>query len=133
MDNLKRLRKYIIVTVTGIILTVFICWLKDFSFELEKKMIYKILSDATFFTAVLLIGIGLLISIGNFGLFTAVSYSMKRFFTVFSKESVERRKNMPSYHEYRAMKLENDVSGAFMYIPGVLFFVLSVIFTVMYY
>ena len=133
MDNLKSFRKYLIVTVIGIILSSFVCWLKDFSFELEKQMIYKILSDATFFTAVILIGFGLMMSISNFGLFTAVSYSIKRFFTVFSRESVEKRKNMPSYHEYRAMKLENDVSGAFMYIPGVLFFVLSVIFTIQYY
>ncbi len=133
MDVLKKLRKYIIVTIIGVLLTFFICWLKDFSFVMEEQRMYKVLSDATFFSAVILIGFGLMISLSNFGLFTSVSYSMKRFFTVFSKNGTEKRKNMPSYYEYRSVKLEHEVSGAFMYIPGLLFFVVSIIFTVLFY
>ncbi|MBQ2745616.1 MAG: DUF3899 domain-containing protein [Lachnospiraceae bacterium] len=133
MDTIKKLRKYIIVTIIGILFTMLICWLKDFSFGMAEQRMYKILSDAAFFSAVILIGFGVMISISNFGLFTAVSYSMKRFFTVFSKDREEKRKNMPSYYEYRAIKLENNVSGAFMYIPGLLFLVVSIVFTMLFY
>ena len=127
MDTIKKLRKYIIVTIIGILFTMLICWLKDFSFGMAEQRMYKI------FSAVILIGFGVMISISNFGLFTAVSYSMKRFFTVFSKDREEKRKNMPSYYEYRAIKLENNVSGAFMYIPGLLFLVVSIVFTMLFY
>lgn len=133
MEHLEKLRKYIIVTIIGLLLTVFICWLKKFSFYMEWQKMYKILSDATFFTAVIFIGIGIMISISNAGLFTAVSYSMKRFFTVFSRDRVEKRRNMPAYHEYRAVKLEHNVSGAFMYLPGLVFLAVSIIFTIMFY
>lgn len=133
MDTLKKFRKYIIATIVGVLLTVIICWLKDFSWDMSEQRIYKILSDATFFAAVILIGFGVMISLSNFGIFTSISYTMKRFFTVFSKDSAEKRKNMLSYHEYRAVRLENDISGAFMYIPGLVFLVISIIFTMLFY
>lgn len=131
MDILKRFRKYMIVTILGAIFTIFVCWMKGFSINMEQSRMYKLLSDATFFTAVLLIGFGLMISISNFGLFTAVSYSMKKFFAIFSKEM--KSKDMPSYYEYRMLRLEDTVSGAFIYIPGILFLVISILFIVVLY
>ena len=132
MEVLKRFRKYIIVSVIGILLVWFVCWLKDFSFDMEKQELYRILCDATFFAAVMLLGFGLMLSISNFGLFTAISYSTKKLFCAFSRDYETKRKNMPSYYEYRAIKLENDVSGAFLYIPGAVFLVISIIFLILF-
>ncbi len=134
MEILKRVKKYIIVTFIGLLLTICICWIKQFSFQMEEVYKYKILSDATFFSAVILLGIGLMISAAsNFGLFIAVSYSIKRFFTIVSKQATQNRGKILSYYEYRKMKLENDISGRYMYITGIGFLLISVIFTVMYY
>lgn len=132
MEIIKKFRKYIVATIIGLIMVLLVCWLKDFSFGMESHRIYRILCDATFFASVILIGFGLMLSISNFGLFTAVSYSMKKFFIVFTRNFEEKRKNMPSYYEYRSMKLEKDVSGAFMYIPGVVFFAVSIVFLMLY-
>lgn len=132
MEIIKKFRKYIVATIIGLIMVLLVCWLKDFSFDMESHKIYRILCDATFFASVFLIGFGLMLSISNFGLFTAVSYSMKKFFIVFTRNFDEKRKNMPSYYEYRAVKLEKDVSGAFLYIPGVIFLAVSIIFLMLY-
>ena len=132
MEIIKKFRKYIVATIIGLIMVLLVCWLKDFSFDMESHKIYRILCDATFFASVFLIGFGLMLSISNFGLFTAVSYSMKKFFIVFTRNFEEKRKNMPSYYEYRAVKLEKDVSGAFLYIPGVIFLAVSIIFLMLY-
>ncbi len=133
MDNLKRFRKYIIVTIIGVVFNIFVCWIKGFSFDMDQNRMFKLLSDATFFTSVIFVGLGSMISISNFGLFTAVSYSLKRFFAIFSREPEQKRKNMPSYYEYRKLKLEDNVSGAFIYIPGILFFLISMMFTLAFY
>lgn len=132
MDTLKRLRKYIISSIIGLLLVFVVCYLKDFSFEMEGNKIVRILCDGTFFASVILIGFGLMLSISNLGLFTAVSYSFKRFFAVFSRDYKSHKKDMPDYYQYRTAKLENQVSGAFMYIPGVVYFVISVIFLMLY-
>lgn len=132
MEIIKKFRKYIVATIIGLIMVLLVCWLKDFSFDMESHKIYRILCDATFFASVFLIGFGLMLSISNFGLFTALSYSMKKFFIVFTRNYDEKRKNMPSYYEYRAVKLEKDVSGAFLYIPGVIFLAVSIIFLMLY-
>ncbi len=58
-------------------------------------------------------------------------YTMKRLFSVFSKDLAE--KNMISFYQYGSLKLENDISGAFIYPPGMLFLIISVIFTIMFY
>lgn len=132
METFKKMRKYVVAAVAGLIIVFMVCWLKDFSFSMNKYKIYRILCDGTFLAAVLLIGFGLMVSISNFGLFIAVSYSMKRFMSVFSRDFQEKRQNMPSYYEYRAVKLEKDVSGAFLYIPGIIYFLLSLMFLVLY-
>lgn len=132
MEVIKKFRKYIVATIIGLIMVLLVCRLKDFSFGMDSHKIYRILCDGTFLASVILIGFGLMLSISNFGLFTAVSYSMKKFFIVFTRDFEEKRKNMPSYYEYRAMKMDKDVSGAFMYIPGVIFLVLSIVFLILY-
>ena len=133
MESVRRYFKYIVAAIIGVVLTIFICWLKDFSLDMDRQYMYKVLADATLLPAVTLIGFGLLVSLSNFGLFLSVGYSLKRFMTIFSKEAAKQRENMEIYYEYRQARLNKNVSGAFLYLVGLVFFLVSIAFTFLFY
>ena len=52
-----------------------------------------------------------------------------------NQRNSKRREFVQSIEEFDALKasIENDISGAFIYLPGMLFLIISVIFTMMFY
>lgn len=133
MESVRKYIKYIVVAILGVLLTVFVCWYKGFSLDMDRQYMCKVLADATLLPAVILIGFGLLVSLSNFGLFMSVAYSMKRFMSIFSKNYVKQQRNIETYYQYRQARLNNNVSGAFMYIVGIVFLIASIIFTFLFY
>lgn len=99
----------------------------------DKYRIYKTFCDATFVPGLFVFCFGILMAISNEGLFTAVGYSLMRFTASLGKDYQEKRKNMLSYAEYRALKTSKNSPSAFAWIPGLVFMAASVVFLILYY
>ena len=132
MTKLKKTVLYIVSFVVGLLIMLFILAVKGFSFSWTLPRIYRIFCDASFASAVMLIGFGLLMAISNEGLFLSMGYSWYRFSSVLGKDYQNKRKNLLSYKEYRDMKLESKVPHAFAWIPGLVYLAVSIVFLVLF-
>lgn len=132
MTKLKKAVLYIVSFVVGLLIMLFVLAVKSFSFSWPVLRIYRIFCDASFASAVVLIGFGLLLAISNEGLFVSVSYSWYRFSSTFGKDYESKRKNMLSYKEYRDMKLEKRAPSAFAWIPGLVYLGISIVFLILF-
>jgi hypothetical protein len=126
MSNIK---KYIITTAIGLILTFVIALLKDLTNQDETIKVIHILCDSFFVTGVLLTGSGLLVVSSNLGAFDMLVYGMTSFIDYFRKKS-ERK--YETFYDYRVSREKEKVGFAFLLFVGIAFLCISLIFLVIY-
>lgn len=138
MNRKQRLVASLVVFIIGLLMAYSVCSSSEI-FSQPKAEVMKILSNAFFLPGVVFFGLGLLIFISNFGIFDIFDFSAKQMFAqIGSKASVkekraEFRKKYPDFYTYTTEKKKRRAQYTFMLLPGFLFILLSVIFTVLFF
>ena len=100
----KKLKITLISSGAGLALAVIIAAVRGVFTADSAKEILLSLTDGSFVSAILLLGVGLLLYSGNGGTFDMLAYGTKTLFSVF--QSDQKRKERESFAEYRARKSE---------------------------
>lgn len=99
-------------------------------FEEERTVqIMGILSDGFFVAGVILSCVGLIIFVGNGGVFDMLAYSMLLFFSLFRKNLERKYKD---FYEYREAKKGRKRSLAFLLLVGLFYVALAALFLALY-
>lgn len=124
----------IIVFIIGLLIAFSVCYSADIFFQ-AKSEVMKILSNAFFLPGVLFTGIGSLIFVSNFGSFDIFGFGTKLFLIQFGPKHKrdEFRKNYPDFYTYYKEKRKEKAQYGFLIVPGILFILLAVIFTFLFY
>ena len=126
---ISRLLRYGISTILCAVCTASYVLSQDLGGASQKEF-FMILTDGFFLPGILLIFCGLLVFVGNNGVFNGVGYVIH---VVVHALIPGGRYNMERYGEYVSRKQEKQITGyGFLYIVGALFIVISVVFYVLY-
>ena len=99
-------------------------------FQEERTVqIMGILSDGFFAAGVILSCVGLIIFVGNGGVFDMLAYSVLLFFSLF-RRNLERK--YKDFYEYREAKKGRKRSLAFLLIVGLCYVALAALFLILY-
>ena len=91
--------------------------------------IFRCLSDSFFVAAVALLGVSGIIAARNDGSFDMLGYSLKSFFGVHFGGAKYKDEDIMEYKERKAEKRRPAIN---MFLPGLLYLVLAVLFLVLY-
>ena len=127
---MKKLSKYIITIVIGILIAFLVAYSKDIFNQEAKKDIFHILSDSFFVPGVAISGIGLLMFVSNEGAFDGLAFAMMSFFKLFS---IKNEKKFKTYNDYKEQKREKKNPVAFILISGLFLIGVSIIMLILYY
>lgn len=95
-----------------------------------KPDIFRLLSDACIVSAALVGGVGALVFAANEGVFDMLSYGILHIFDLFRPNA--RNERYRDFYEYKLSKGERRRPVAHMLIVGIVFFLLSWIFSVLW-
>ena len=121
---------YTVVIAIGLLMAAGVCGSKNILNRPMSEAI-KILSDAFLLPAAMFCGLGGLVFASNNGIFNIMVYGTKSFFCHLfrRKEFLNRYKD---YFEYNKEKSRESASFGFMLIPGIVFMILAVSFSIMH-
>lgn len=131
MSFFEEKKSYIITSVIGLVIVIAVCLLDRIYAAEDMKQVYRILSDAFFIPGVLLIGIGMMVVAANEGLFNGIAYGLKTVGRSLSTRKGEKIKE-EEFHEYNERMKKKKHSVAHLIIVGVVLFVISLLFLVLY-
>ena len=95
-----------------------------------KPDIYRLLSDACIVPAALVGGVGALIFVSSKGTFDMLAYAIMRFFDLYRPNA--RNPRYRDFYEYKLSKGERQRPVSHMLIVGIVFFLFSWIFSVIW-
>ncbi len=97
--------------------------------------VMEILSNIFLVVGVMLTGLGLLIFASNYGSFDMLSYGSKLVFNLIcsEKKRKEFHKRYPDYYAYYTEKRQVKVKYSYLLKIGIVFILLSVLFTILFY
>ena len=124
-------KRYIEAFVAGLLIACMVLAGKQFFSEMELTARISILSDAFFLPGVLLGGFGLLVIVGNGGVFDALAYTVKRAGS-YLRHNEGAGKVAKSFYEYQQAKRGEKAEYGFLLISGGFYLLLSVIFTILF-
>ncbi len=123
--------KYGITTLVGVVITLAVCWARGLFSSQAAVDTYRILCDGCFVSAVLLIGVGLMVLVSNTGAFDILNYGVRSFFGIFSKEA-ENRKPEGSFIQYKERKAAQKSPYLFLVLVGCGFLAVAFVFVFLY-
>lgn len=124
---IKHIRIWITSAIGLILVLVVFGVTGGFNYENPKETM-KDLCDAFSIPGFLLVGLGVLIFIGNDGGFSMLSYGVKRIFSVFKKEP-----KMESFYEYKKKRLEKPAPFKHFLIVGGILFLIGMLFLIIFF
>ena len=95
-----------------------------------KPDIFRLLSDACIVSAAMVGGVGALVFAANGGVFDMLSYGIIHLFDVFRPNA--RNERYRDFYEYKLSKGERQRPVAHMLIVGIVFFIFSCIFSILW-
>lgn len=127
---MKRLKKYLILIAIGCACVPLIgIWRGLYSAE-EAKDVLRALCDCFTIPAVMLIGVGLILFCSNGGAFDMLSYGVQSLWYVLRSD--EKRKQRPSFTEYREKRQSKRAEFIPYLIVGCSFLVVALILLLCY-
>lgn len=121
---MKKLRKYFITLIAGLVAVAAIVWAKDIFAQTEPAAVYHILCDAFFAVGWVMFAAGALVFSSNEGAFDMLSYGMSSFLDLFRAKS---KKKYATFFEYKESKSGKKFSFGFLLICGLLFLAISLV------
>lgn len=129
---MKKIRKYLITILVGLIISFSIMIAKDIFSSPNEKTVFHILCDSFFVSGVLIAGYGLLVVASNGGTFDMFIYGVSKFFNMFRKDM--NKEKHKSFYEYRLAKAEKPKNEFwYLVIIGMIFILISLLFLMFYY
>lgn len=122
--------QYVISVLVGVCISVGVMSARNVFTEDDPTQVMAILSDGFFVAGVVLSCVGLIIFVGNGGVFDMLSYSVILFFSLFRKNLERKYKD---FYEYREAKKGKKRSLAFLLIVGLFYIALAALFLILYY
>ncbi len=110
----------------GLLISVSVLVMNSF-WTVGKPDIFRLLSDACIVSAALVGGVGVLVFAANGGLFDMLSYGFRQFIDHFRPSA--RNEHYRSFYDYKQAKGERRRPTAHMMIAGIIFFLLSLVFS----
>lgn len=124
-------KSYLMALSMGISAAVIICFINEiFAVESAQKA-FKILSDAFFIPGVFLLGVGILLSVVNEGLFNGIIFGLKTLGRSFVARKGEKIRE-EEFHEYNKRMKEKKTSVAHFIVVGIGFILISAVFAMLY-
>ena len=133
MEKFKKIIiKYSISLVIGAALVLLFLDLNGFYLAETMLEKYKLIADAFTIPGVIFIMVGALVWVSTTGFFDILSYALGR--AARSLIPGGAAKEAESFHDYKARKVDARFSGyAFILYTGLLFLVVSIIFTILFF
>ncbi len=122
--------QYVISALVGVCISVGVMSARGIFSEDRPVQIMAMLSDGFFVAGIVLSCVGLIIFVGNGGVFDMLAYSMILFFSLFRKNLERKYKD---FYEYREAKKGTKRSLAFLLIVGLCYIALAALFLILYY
>ncbi len=134
MKKKHKLIANVIVFVIGLLISSIVAFSADI-FSQTNSEVMKILSNAFFLPGVILTGLGALIFVSNLGFFNIFDFSFKQLASTFGKKEKRKefRDKYPDYFTYYNEKRKEQAQFTFILFPGIIFLLLSVLFTVLFF
>ncbi len=126
---MKKLKKYLITMLIGLLAVALILWSKDIFHQTEAVVVYHILCDAFFAVGVVIVCVGLLIFSSNEGTFDIIVYGVSSFVGMFKKNHV---KKYDTFYDYRVSREDKRVSFGYLLICGLILLAVSMIMYLLY-
>lgn len=126
---MKRLWKYVITLLSGIVVAALIAWYKDIFAQTNPQKIFHILSDAFFVVGVIVTGLGAMIFVNNEGLFDVVFYGVQNFIGMFRRNY---QRKYSTFYDYKMSKGGQKVEFGSTLICGCIFVAISVTMYLLY-
>lgn len=128
----KKNISYLTIIIVGLLMSLGVCSSKNILKQPLSEVI-KILSDSFLLPAFIFCGFGILAFASNSGFFSMASYTFKKIISHISIRKVNNfDEKYKDYFEYYKEKMKEKAPVGVILFPGLLFFMLSVIFTVLY-
>ena len=127
---MKKLIKYLVVTVFGLVITLFILLSRDVFHQTDSKVIFHILSDAFFIPGILITCVGLLVFSSNQGSFDMIIYGFKSFINIFRKDLNARKHK--TFYDYKEAKKDNKRSFGYICLVGLGFLAVTAVFVILW-
>ena len=131
MDFISEYKTYVITALVGLAVSVYICFSRNIFGAETVADVITILSDAFFVPGILFLCLGLILYAANEGIFNAVSYGMKILGRSLVGKKDEKIIN-EEFHEYHARVSQKKTKVKHFLLVGVVNFVISIIFVVIY-
>lgn len=131
MDFISEYKTYVITVLVGLAVSVYICFSRNIFGAETVADVITILSDAFFVPGILFLCLGLILYAANEGIFNAVSYGMKILGRSLVGKKDEKIIN-EEFHEYHARVSQKKTKVKHFLLVGVVNFVISIIFVVIY-
>lgn len=134
MNKKQKMIANIVVIVIGLIIATSICFTANI-FSQPQYEIMKVLSNAFLLPGVIFTGLGALIFVSNLGYFNIFDFGFKQLSSSFGKKEKRKafREKYPDFYTYNKEKMKEQAQFTFILFPGILFMLLSVLFTVLFY
>lgn len=123
-------KAYLISTAVGLLIALGVFLVKGLFTQTDALIRLKILCDGFFVSAVMLLGVGLLVMVSNEGIFSTLAFGVKRFGLFFFNRKIE--KDRESYADYYQRKREKQAPYKFLLVVGGAFMLVAVILCVVY-
>lgn len=127
----KKFLRYLITSLIGLFLALFICIYKDLFSKTEIKDIMHILTDAFFAPGALILCFGLLVLASNGGMFHIISYGLASFINLFRRD--RKQMKYKTYYDYKMAMQENPKPFFYIVIVGLVYVVISMVFLILWY
>lgn len=129
--NISIIKRYAITATIGTAITVLTLYLRDFSTQTELAERYRILADAFSIPGVLMIMIWCMVAVSTTGFFDMISYGLSSFGRALIPFYKKEHEN---FYDYKTRKNSERFSDyGFILIVGIVFTVVALIFTVLFY
>lgn len=134
MNKKQKIISSIVVLIIGLLIAYSMCSSSNI-FSQSKIEMMKILSNAFLLPGVIFMGLGSLIFVSNFGYFGIFDFGFKQFFNQFGSKEKKKafREKYPDYYTYTKEKQKEQAQYTFILFPGILFMLLSALFTILFY
>lgn len=126
---MKSIKKYLITIVVGFLMAGLVMYSKDIFNQTELSEILHILTDSFSIPAVLITGFGGLIFVSNEGVFDGLAYGVTSFIDMFRKE---KKNQFRTFYDYKESKSEKNTPFGYLLICGLIFIVITAVFSLLY-
>ena len=129
--NKWNLLRYGIALAVGLLIAFIVLLVKSVFTQTEATAVMRILSDAFFFSGVLLTAAGLLLFVSAGGAFDMIAYGFRMLFVMLRRDLSKRK--YKDYYEYRQARQGKKRSIAYLLFVGLFLLALAVLFLILFY